>query len=173
MPEAVPEVAEAVADPVAYPVAEVTEADGEPLRLEIGITGKVPELDVTGTTEDKFDVSGTGTTEVGSADETPAVDATEVRIDETPDGNDTEVGRPEGSTEDTAVKAGTELGPLPRTEETTPLESTGGRIPTGVVEDVEDPVIVETETPAPLVGVPRIVSRPTVIPEEVTKGVAA
>lgn len=54
-----------------------------------------------------------------------------------------------------------------------PLGSSVGTITTGIVEPVEDPVVVETGTPALPVEVPRIVSIPTVIPDELTKGVAA
>lgn len=179
-PDAVPEVgtpvSEAepeVAGPVADTVPGLTEADDEPLTLVTGMTGITSELDVTGITEDEFDVSGSGTTEVGIGEEMPALDAAEDSSEETPDAvDDTAVGKSEGSSEDTAETDGIELCPVPRNEEAAPLESTLGTITTGIEEYVEDPVLVETGTPAVPVEVPRIVSRPTVIPDEVTNGVA-
>jgi hypothetical protein len=164
-PEAVPEdgipVSDAepeVAGPVADAVSEVTGPDDEPLSLEIGMT------------EDALDVSGIGTTVVGIMDESPTLDATDDRSDET-----SEASVPEVDTEGNEVAAVTEdtrLSPVPSREEITPLESGVGRIPTAVVESVELSMGVETETPVPLVEDPRIVERPTVIPDELASGIA-
>jgi hypothetical protein len=159
------------AGPVADAVPEVAEAVGEPLTLVTGTNGITPELDVTGTTEVSLDVSGTGTTEVGTGDETPADDAAEDSKDETAEGEGKGVGTTDGSTEDAAETGGTELCPVPNNEDTTPLESGVGTMPTGVVDPVADPVVVDTGT-APLLGdVPNVVSMPTVIPDEAGTGI--
>lgn len=83
------------------------------------------------------------------------------------------VGRSEGSSDDTAETDGRELCPVPSNEEGTALDRSVGTTTTGVVASVEDPVVVETGTSAPLVVLPKIVSIPTVIPDVVTSGVAA
>jgi hypothetical protein len=184
--------------PAADAVSGVTEADGDSVALGSGETGIISKLDVTGMTdinsevdaagmmgitseldgtgiiEDKFDVSGSGMFVVGIGEDTPSVAATEDSSEETPGSvGITAVGKSEGSTEDTAVTDGIALCPVPRTEETRPLERTLGSIITGIVASVEDPVLVETGGTALLVEVPSIVSRPTVIPDEVINGVAA
>ena len=81
------------------------------------------------------------------------------------------VGRSEGSNEDTAETDGRELCPVPSDEEGTVLDRSVGTT-TGIVASVEDPAVVETGISVPLVVVPRIVSIPTVIPDEVTSDVA-
>jgi hypothetical protein len=179
-PDAVPEVMTPVASAepevtgsVADAVPGVTEADGESLKLVTGMTGTSPELDVIGATEDRPDVSTTGTTEVGTDEETSATDTIEDKSDEASDATDPGVGRPEGSNEDAVVMTGAEVCPVPRREVTTPLDGTVGKIPIGVVESAEDAVVMETDTPVLVADVPRIVSRPTVIPEDEAKGVAA
>jgi hypothetical protein len=184
-----------LAAPVAVVVSRAIEADGNPVTLVtgevgitseldvtgrtgiisevdvIGMTGITPELVMTGAIEDKPDASESGMFVVGIADETPSVAETEGSSEETSGTVDkTDVGRSEGSAEDTAVTNGTELCPVPKAEEVTPLERMLGSIITGIVVSVEDTAAVETETP-PLVEVPSIVSNPTVIPDEVSNGV--
>ena len=174
-PDVTPEVGTPVCEPapeLAGPVADVVsggiEADGDPVTLVTGMTGMIPELDVTGGIEDKSDVLGSGMFVVGIAEETPSVAATEGSSEETTDTVDnSDVGRSEGSREGTAVTTdGMELCPVPGSEEIMPLERTLGLTITGIVASVEDPAVVETGTP-PLVEVPSIVSKPTVIPDEV------
>lgn len=59
-----------VAGPAGDSVPELAETDAESLPLVIGITGITAESDVTGTTDDRFAVSVTGTTEVGTGEVT-------------------------------------------------------------------------------------------------------
>ena len=69
-----------VTGPVGDAVSGVEEPDNELLTPETGMT------------EDGLDVSGTGTTVVGMIEETPRLDKTDGRSDETPEASVPEIG---------------------------------------------------------------------------------